>query len=329
MTMIAENAVYEMDALELLRGLPDASVDCVLTDPPYNGVKADAWDNQWATDDDFIAWIGQLCEQWKRVLKPNGSLYVFASPRMAARVEVEIGRWFNVLNSLVWYKTTGNRNWSMDKQAARSYLPNTERIIFAEQFGADTYTDASRYDDHVFEPIRRYLQSAFDSAGVHTDKANEFCNTSSMASRHYFAKSQWAMPTRAHYAAMRIGLGGDHLSREYDDLYAEYEALRRPFRVSAFVQFTDVWNFAPVQPRSGKHPCEKPLALLEHMIAASTRPGDVVLDTFAGSGATLDAARRLGRRYIGNDFDPHWVEYARRRLSHGYTLPMMFEESAS
>lgn len=322
------NRIIHGDALDVLAGLPDASVDAIITDPPYNGVKDHDWDNQWASDDAFIAWIGANCEQWRRVLKSNGSLYVFASPRMAARVEVEIGRWFNVLNNLVWYKTTGNRNWSMNKEAARSFLPNTERIVFAEQFGADPYTDVTTFDAHVFEPIRAYLQAEFDRAGVHTEQANVFCNTSSMAARHYFAKSQWSMPTKDHYVAMRAGLGEGYLKREYDDLRAEYEALRRPFRLSVFVPFTDVWMIAPVQPYPGKHPCEKPLPLMEHIIKASTRPGDLVLDPFAGSGTTLVAARNLQRRYIGVELQAEYVETARKRLSEMYTLPM-FDRAAS
>lgn len=51
----ALDRVYCADTLDLLRALPDASVELVATDPPYNGVKDDAWDNQWRDDDDFIA----------------------------------------------------------------------------------------------------------------------------------------------------------------------------------------------------------------------------------------------------------------------------------
>jgi adenine-specific DNA-methyltransferase len=131
------DAVQCCDALDLLRGLPAGSVDAIITDPPYFGVKDEAWDNQWDTADEFIAWMGNLCQQWKRVLKPNGSLYVFASPRMAARVEVEVGKWFNVLNNITWKKDATPYAAKYGVDNFRTYVDMSERIIFAEQFASD------------------------------------------------------------------------------------------------------------------------------------------------------------------------------------------------
>lgn len=67
--------------------------------------------------------------------------------------------------------------------------------------------------------------------------------------------------------------------------------------------YIDVWTFAPVASYPGKHPCEKPADLMEHIIATSSRPGDVVADFFMGSGATIKAAKKLGRRAIGVELE--------------------------
>ena len=75
--------LHNVECLEFMRTMPDNSVDAIVTDPPYFGVKDDDWDNQWKDVDAFIAWIGELSEQWQRILKPNGSLYCFASPQMS------------------------------------------------------------------------------------------------------------------------------------------------------------------------------------------------------------------------------------------------------
>jgi site-specific DNA-methyltransferase (adenine-specific) len=150
-----------------------------------------------------------------------------------------------------------------------------------------------------------------------------------MAGRHYFTQSQWCFPTKEHYKQMRIGLsqanhGGDYLRREYDDLRREYDDLRReyddlrrPFSVTADVPYTDVWDFATVGAYRGKHPCEKPLDLMTHIVRTSSKPGAVVLDAFMGSGSTGEATLRLGqgRSFIGIDRDPRWVEFSRRRLA--------------
>jgi modification methylase len=63
------------------------------------------------------------------------------------------------------------------------------------------------------------------------------------------------------------------------------------------------------------HPTQKPEALLHRVVVASTRPDDVILDPFFGSGTTGAVARRLGRRFIGLERDPAYAEVARRRIA--------------
>lgn len=339
-------AVAEGDCLSLLQELPDSSVDLVATDPPYYRVKNLPWDRQWDSADGFIEWIGLLCEQWQRVLKPNGSLYVFASPRMAARVECEMGRRFAVLNRIRWMKSAYTHR-RCDRTKLRSYLSSWEGIIFAEHFGSDNRAMGSagwvaQCDElrgFVFEPLRAYLDGERRRAGVGKDECNLACGFSlsagGMASRHYFSQSQWAMPTTSHYAALRDlfnarGNGSgpylqrehsdlrreyEDLRREYEDLRREYEDLRRPFSVSAEVPHTDVWDFSTVPNYRGKHPCEKPVAMMEHIIRTSSRADGLILDCFSGSGVTGHAAVSLGRRYIGMELDPHWCEVSRQRIA--------------
>jgi site-specific DNA-methyltransferase (adenine-specific) len=78
-----------------------------------------------------------------------------------------------------------------------------------------------------------------------------------------------------------------------------------------------LWNQLTVRPSEksmGRHPTQKPVSLLERVIEASTQEDDLVLDPFQGSGTTGVAAMRLGRRYVGIDKDPEYLELARRRL---------------
>jgi len=93
-----------------------------------------------------------------------------------------------------------------------------------------------------------------------------------------------------------------------------YEDTIRAFTVDRSKEFTDFWTFQGVRPYRGKHPAEKPLALLEHAIEASSYPGDVVLDCFAGSGNTAIAALKLGRRTVSMEIDPVWVARIAPRL---------------
>ena len=137
---------------------------------------------------------------------------------------------------------------------------------------------------------------------------------------HWLERVQWTLPTAENYQWLRetfsrLNHGGEYLRREYEYLRREYEDLRRPFNVTADVPYTDVWTFPTVQAYPGKHPAEKPQALLRHIIEASSKPGAVILDAFAGSGATAIAAQGMGRGFVGIEKDEQWAEYARARIA--------------
>jgi site-specific DNA-methyltransferase (adenine-specific) len=310
-----------------MRTLPDASVDAVVTDPPYYRVKDEDWDHQWDEPAAFLAWLDQVAEQWQRLLKPNGSLYCFASPQMAARVELMLGQRFQVLNNIRWTKAQGWHE-KAEKEALRSYLSPWEAVIFAEQFGADGaamggsgYSSAcDELRGFVFERLRLYLDSEREAAGFTVRQVAEAFQVKSGSrtvtgmAGHWFSRVQWTLPTAENYAWLQDLFNYEDLRRDYEDLRRDYEDLRRPFSVTRFDPFTDVWTFGTVKPRAGKHPCEKPQALLRHIISSSTRPGAVVLDSFAGSGATGQACLALGREFIGIERCNHWHAVASKSL---------------
>ena len=320
------HVLYHGDCLVVMPTIAAASIDAVITDPPYFKVKGEAWDNQWASPAKFIAWLEEVAKEWRRLLKPNGSIYCFASPQMAARVEVMLSGHFEILNHLVWVKHSkggGGRHAQACKEELRSFFPQTERIIFAEQKGADLAAKGlSQYASKcaearafIFEPLRAYLEGERVRANVGMSEINAALQT--QMAGHWFTRSQWQLPTLRHFRALRelfnrqapgeylrreyedLRREYEDLRREYEDLRREYEDLRRPFAVTRDVPYTDVWRFQTVPPGKGKHICEKPGALLEHIISTSTKPGAVVLDCFAGSGATGEACYHLGRQFIG------------------------------
>lgn len=80
----------------------------------------------------------------------------------------------------------------------------------------------------------------------------------------------------------------------------------------------DVWEIPAIAPTSGErtgYPTQKPRALLERIVTLASNPGDLVIDPFCGSGTTLMAARRLGRRWLGIDASQRAIETARARLA--------------
>ncbi len=79
-----------------------------------------------------------------------------------------------------------------------------------------------------------------------------------------------------------------------------------------------LWDLAAPGKREkalGRHPTQKPIALLDRIIAASSNPGDLVLDPFNGSGTTGVVAVGRGRRYVGIDLDPTYLDLTERRIA--------------
>lgn len=321
--------LLHMDCMEYTKSMPDNSVDAIVTDPPYFGVKDAEWDNQWKDDKEFIAWIGSLCDEWKRILKPNGSLYCFASPQMAWHVEGEIRKRFNVLSAIRWVKAEGWHK-KAEKEALRSFLSPWEVIVFAEQFAANEAITMADYElnGHVFAELKEWFRQCARSAGIVNGEFNRALgfahNGGGVASGVIGDKIQFSMPTPEVYAKMQAAY--PVFDRPYEELRLRYEELRRPFQVTPDVPTTDTWTFNTVAPYEGKHECEKPLALMEHIILASTRAGDVVFDPFTGSGTTGVACVLNGRKFIGTERDAHWHKYATRRIEKAARQPRLFDE---
>lgn len=349
---IGDAVLLHGDCREILPTL--GQVHSCITDPPYHGVKADAWDNQWKTDADFLEFVGEIVARVDAILAPTGSFYWFCSPQMAARIEVKIAERFRVLNNIVWDKAgtrKGVGGTGIDVSALRCFWSaNTERVIFAE-----------RYDDGIGEPDASEWQQACATAkasifGAYLRSEFARANVTNKSVARLFPSatgnvtgcvSNWLLgyniPTEDQYRQIRDFLGEEFLSREYAEMRDEYEkarqdfdemhlkhreslrlhnAKRRPFALSDADQWGDVWRF-DIE-RGTVHPTQKPLALMSHIVKASSRPGECVLDPFAGSGTTGVACAKLGRRFIGIEKDQKHFATACRRIEEAYKQADLF-----
>lgn len=338
MTLRDPHRVENTDALTFLRSLPDSSVGLIVTDPPYFRVKPDGWDRAWSSVTGFTDWLKVIATEWQRVLKPDGTLLCFAGANpantrgasAAAYVEVMLGELFNVTASVVWVKTGKGGSGvhsKVSRSSLRTWFPQTERVIVCEHYGADNMAKGEAgyvrkcYElrGFVFEPLRAYLDGERERSGVSKGELGrawrEMRGCKGDMVGHWFGVSQWALPTRKNYEWLRVQLGGgEYLRREYDDLRREYDDLRRPFDALAGEHFTDAWQYQTLQGAKRKHPCAKPPEMARDIIAQCSRPGDVVLDCFAGSGVFLAAAAKAGRIAWGCDADAHWAEHARSAI---------------
>lgn len=295
--------IYHADSLDLLRQIPDSSISLILTDPPYHSTKKSniTGDKSFQNDQAFLFWIGQYAKEWKRVLKPNGALYCFCSSEMAARIEVLIHKNFNILSHIVWTKPNepGFDGWKqkMKKESLRQWYAHSERIIFAEPS-----SEGNLHRSYFGNELRRLRLQAGLSGHKLTEITGSYGNVN-----HGGAVSNWEtgrnIPSREQFEKIKNAI----MSTERVEFFPDYNDVIRPFSIHGKIEFTDIWNFPSVKPYMGKHPAEKPAEMLEHIIASSSFPGDIVLDCFSGSGSTALAAMKLGRRTIAVDIEERWA----------------------
>lgn len=329
------------DALVYIKTLPDDCIDLIVTDPPYFRVKDCLWDNQWDSVSDYLIWMDEILSQFWRVLKPNGSLYLFCSHRLAADTELLVRDRFNVLNHIVWAKPSGK--WRKSHKAGlRCYFPSTERIIFAEHYQASDSSKTNAYHkqcrqlkDNVFSPLIEYFKQARKVLAISAKQIEQA--TGKQMSSHWFGYSQWQLPSEEDYQKLQRlfeqiaskNHRSNPLNREYPklinkrhllkikyhELAAKYQLLRRYFSVTVDVKYIDVWDYPPVQYYPNKHPCEKPVAMMEHIIKSSSRECDLVADFFMGSGSAIKAALKLNRRSLGVELEKEWFDQTKQEIT--------------
>lgn len=302
--------VAEGDSLALLRSMPSHSVSLILTDPPYHSTKKQNiyGDTAFAEDGHYLEWMAKYAQEWQRVLKPNGSLFCYCATPMAARLEVMLSNRFNVLSHIVWTKPNdpGFDGWKgkMNKEALRQWYAHSERVLFAEPA-----TDTNLFRS----PFAQMLRECRKQAGLSMHELTAITGAHGKVN-HGGAVSNWEAgrntPSRDQYDKVRAAI----LATGKVQSMPVYEDAIRVFTMDATKEFTDVWTFPSVRPYKGKHPAEKPAAMLEHAIEATTHPGDIVLDCFGGSGSTALAALKLGRRTISIEIERKWATEIATRI---------------
>ena len=326
--MKTTQAAEIIDCLDGMKKLPDKSIDCAILDPPYYKVVTAGWDNQWKTLGDYINWLEVRVLEVKRVLKDNGSLYIFGDDQVIAYVQVMMDKHFSFLNHLIWYKR--NNQSIKGAENSRRFACVSERILF---YSLQDSTGLSEIHDskECFRSIKDYMISECnklrEQRGDKTkEELNQFLNeltgTSSVVSRHYFCDSQWVFPTKEIYLKLQstgfFWREYEDMRREYEDMRREYEDMRRVFHPShKQYEIIDIPIINSTENTS--HRTTKPLALIKMLLKASTNEGMTVLDPFAGLWTTSEACMCLNLNCVSFDISDEWLPDYHRRLKTNLT----------
>ena len=299
--MIETNKVYCMDAFELLKQLPDKSVDLVLIDPPYN-IGKDEWDKI----DNYTEWFGNVLKEIERVLKENGSFYFWHNQfPIIAKIQgwIEKNTCFLFKQLLIWDKYNGtekgHKGANIKFESQRNYAKMAEYCLFY------TFQDS---DNYFCPELRNYLREERDKSGLSNFECYSLMGHSPKSKPQYFDKRQWSFPTKERY--LKLQQKTNFFKKDYTELLKLNDERKYTFN---FNGFSSVIQFPPEPPI--KHTTPKPLELFKGLISHSSNEGDVVLDCFVGSGTTAVACKKLNRNFICCDNNADYVAIANKRLA--------------
>jgi DNA modification methylase len=303
------NKIYHSDWIQ--NGLPDKSVQLIIADPPYFQVKGD-FDFVWKSFDEYLIDVEKWAKECKRLLADNGTLLWYGMDRKIAYAQIIFDKHFELLGTLVWEKPSIANEW----ETRRTFPERGQERILMYSNDYDINALGDIYDDpNNFTEIKQYLRSEKQKTGL---KSDWFVSVSSTYCSHYFAlTSQWAFPTEKDYKAFQQS---GFFEKPYEDLRKEYEDKRRPF--NNYLGLTDVLRFSRVH--NASHPTEKPESLTTALILTCSRPNDLVLVPFAGSGTECAMSAKEGRRFIGFDTNAEYVAMATKRCNYILSSPTLF-----
>lgn len=289
------NEVLNGDSLELIKTLSESSIHLILSDIPY-GISFDNWDvlhrntnsallgsspaqekagtvfkkrgkplNGWSEADkkipqQYYEWCSRWAPDWLKVLKPGGSVFIFAGRRLAHRCITAMEDAGFIYKDMI----------SWEKEAAPHRAQRISQVYKRRgDQKNEEYWEGWRVGNlrPLFEPILWFMKP-YKLGGTLADNIIEY----GVGAYNCAAWNEYNS-----LAANMIKVPGSRLDH-------------------------------------GKHPTQKPLALMEALIKLTTKENQIILDPFCGSGSTLVAAKKLNRNYIGIEISEEFCDIARKRL---------------
>ncbi len=315
------NKIIQGDCLEVMKDIPDKSIDMILCDLPY-GTTACKWDT--------IIPFGLLWEQYKRIIKDNGAIVLTASQPFTSALVMSNPEMFRY--SWIWEKEQGVNFLSAKKNPMRVH---EDILVF--------YLDEAEVKGRSkkFSELRDYFNEQLSLCQLSLKEIKTLLGND-MAGHYFTGGIQWTLPTKENYQKLQIT---GFFTKEWEELKSKYDSIAKDCKIPYFPQMesgksylsgkgksgdvtgnvikTQTKNEGTRYPRSiikinretGLHPTQKPVALFEYLIKTYTNEGDLVLDNCAGSGTTGIACKNLNRNYILIEKEPEYIDIINKRLN--------------
>jgi len=313
------NKIYHSNFLN--NNLPDKCAQLIIADPPYFEVKG-SFDFIWKSFDDYLKDVEKWAIECKRLLADNGTLFWYGSSKRIAYAQIIFDKHFNLINNLVWNK--GSFMGLEESEGLRSFAPCTERVLMYGSQAQDTTGLKEVEMEYVAprNPFALELRKARLLKGVSINQVAEYGKFYGNVN-HGGAVTNWErgynVPQKEQWKILCENLPIERteyesLRTEYESLRTEYESLRRPFE-NAF-KLQEIMNFSNEATKTGtkyNHETVKPETLTRALILTCSRPNDLVLVPFSGSGTECAMAAKENRNFIGFDIEKKYVEMGNKR----------------
>ena len=321
------NEILQGDAIDRLRDLPDESVQCVVTSPPYWGLRDYQADGQLGleeTPEEYVEKMVEVFREVKRVLKDDGTL------------------WLNLGDSYNGSGKAGNKDSEYFKKHTEFGKPAKNR----DKIGMPTKVKGLKPKDLVGIPWRVAFALQADGWYLRQDiiwhkpnpmpesvtdrctKSHEYIFLLTKSAKYFYdadaikEKATWveerpsgmernaaAYRDKVKYSDSSYGGGGTSLHGHSGN----YKANGERINPDGMRNKRDVWRIN-TRPYPDAHFAVFPEEIPTLCIKAGSKEGDIVLDPFFGSGTTGWVAQRLGRRWIGIELNNEYIALANKRF---------------
>lgn len=274
-------------------------------------------------ENDMMAYIAMMAVriiELHRVLKPTGSIYLHCDPTAGHYLKLLLDAVFgfrSYRSEIIWKRTSAHANATQKSAAVHDVIflyGKTETVVW----------------NPVFTP---YSEAYIAEHFVHKDpdgrlfRRSDLVNPAVRPNLRYDYHASNGRVYKPHRNGWKVSLEVmKELDRQNRLFFPAKEDARLRKKIyfdeSPGVPVTDVWDDLPPihassQERLG-YPTQKPAALLERIISASSNPGDVVLDPFCGCGTAVHAAQKLGRQWVGIDITHLAISLIEKRLKDAF-----------
>lgn len=266
----------------------------------------------------YLAMMAARLVELHRVLKPTGSLYLHCDPTASHYLKIILDAIFdprNFRNQLIWERAAPKSH------AFTRYASAHDTVLFYSKGGEPTWN--AQYVSHRVEYLKSHYGNVEPGTGrrytlgdllnPNKDRPHltyEFPPGSGNVRVWRWTQGRMMQAWKEGRVVIPKEGGVPRYKRYLDEMHG--------------TPITDVWtDIPPINSQAAErlgYPTQKPLALLERIISASSNPGDLVLDPFGGCGTAIIAAQELGRRWIGIDITHLAIALVKNRLKDSFGL---------